>query len=88
MGGYTRATELLTQNRDKLEEMAQALLEHETLNAKNIQNILNGKDISDNEDSGTSQNSKTDETPSEKIKPKKDPEEGLLGGGMPDPSPA
>ena len=88
MGGYTRATELLTQNRDKLEEMAQALLEHETLNAKNIQNILNGKDISDNEDSGTSQNSKKDETPSEKIKSKTDSEEGLLGGGMPDPSPA
>ena len=88
MGGYTRATELLTQNRDKLEEMAQALLEHETLNAKNIQNILNGKDISDNEDSGMSQNSKQDETPSEKIKPKTDSEEGLLGGGMPDPSPA
>ena len=88
MGGYTRATELLTQNRDKLEEMAQALLEHETLNAQNIQNILNGKDISDNEDSGTSQNSKKDETPSEKIKPKTDAEEGLLGGGMPDPSPA
>ncbi len=88
MGGYTRATELLTQNRDKLEEMAQALLEHETLNAKNIQNILNGKDISDNEDSGMSQNSKKDETPSEKIKPKTDSEEGLLGGGMPDPSPA
>ena len=88
MGGYTRATELLTQNRDKLEEMAQALLEHETLNAKNIQNILNGKDISDNEDSGTSQNSQADETASEKIKPKTDPEGGLLGGGMPDPSPA
>jgi len=88
MGGYTRATELLTQNRDKLEEMAQALLEHETLNAKNIQNILNGKDISDNEDSGTTQNSKNDETPSEKIKPKTDSEEGLLGGGMPAPSPA
>ena len=88
MGGYTRATELLTQNRDKLEEMAQALLEHETLNAKNIQNILNGKDISDNEDSGSSQNSQADETVSEKIKPKTDPEGGLLGGGMPDPSPA
>jgi hypothetical protein len=67
--------------------MAQALLEHETLNAKNIQNILNGKDISDNEDSGTNQNSKKDETPSEKIKSKTDSEEGLLGG-MPDPSPA
>ena len=88
MGGYTRATELLTQNRDKLEEMAQALLEHETLNAKNIQNILNGKDISDDEDSGTTQNSKIDETSNEKIKPKTDSEEGLLGGGMPDPSPA
>ena len=88
MGGYTRATELLTQNRDKLEEMAQALLEHETLNAKNIQNILNGKDISDDEDSGTTQNSKIDETSNEKIKPKTDSEEGLIGGGMPEPSPA
>jgi len=88
MGGYTRATELLTQNRDKLEEMAQALLEHETLNAKNIQNILDGKDISDNEDSGPTQNLKKDETPTEKIKPKSDSEEGLIGGGMPDPSPA
>ena len=88
MGGYTRATELLTQNRDKLEEMAQALLEHETLNAKEIQNILNGKNISDNEDSGPTQNLKKDETPAEKIKPKSDSEEGLLGGGMPDPSPA
>ncbi len=88
MGGYTRATELLTQNRDKLEEMAQALLEHETLNAKEIQNILNGKDISDNEDSGPTQNLKKDETPTKKIEPKSDSEEGLLGGGMPDPSPA
>ena len=88
MGGYTRATELLTQNRDKLEGMAQALLEHETLNAKNIQNILDGKDISDNEDSGPTQNLKKDETPTEKIKPKSDSEEGLMGGGMPDPSPA
>ena len=88
MGGYTRATELLTQNRDKLEEMAQALLEHETLNAKNIQNILDGKDISDNEDSGPTQNLKKDETPTEKIKPKSGSEEGLIGGGMPDPSPA
>ena len=88
MGGYTRATELLTQNLDKLEGMAQALLEHETLNAKDIQNILDGKDISDNEDSGTTQNLKPDELPAEKKKPKPDPEEGLLGGGMPDPSPA
>ena len=88
VGGYTRATELLKQNRDKLEEMAQALLEHETLNAKDIQNILDGKDISDNEDSGTTQNLKNDEAPTKKIEPKSDPEGGLLGGGIPDPSPA
>jgi len=88
VGGYTRATELLKQNRDKLEEMAQALLEHETLDAKDIQNILDGKDISDDKDSGTTQNLKDDEAPTKKTEPKSDPEEGLLGGGMPDPSPA
>jgi len=88
VGGYTRATELLKQNRDKLEEMAQALLEHETLDAKDIQNILDGKDISDDKDSGTTQNLKNDEAPTKKTEPKSDPEEGLLGGGMPDPSPA
>ena len=88
VGGYTRATELLKQNRDKLEEMAQALLEHETLNAKDIQNILDGKDISDDKDSGTTQNLKDDEAPTKKTEPKSDPEEGLLGGGIPDPSPA
>ena len=88
VGGYTRATELLKQNRDKLEEMAQALLEHETLDAKDVQNILDGKDISDDKDSGTTQNLKDDEAPTKKTEPKSDPEEGLLGGGMPDPSPA
>ncbi len=88
VGGYTRATELLKQNRDKLEEMAQALLEHETLDAKDIQNILDGKDISDDKDSGTTQNLKDDEAPTKKTEPKSDPEEGLLGGGIPDPSPA
>ena len=86
VGGYTRATELLKQNRDKLEEMAQALLEHETLDAKDIQNILDGKDISDDKDSGTTQNLKDDEAPTKKTEPKSDPEEGLLGGGMPDPT--
>ena len=88
VGGYTRATELLKQNRDKLEEMAQALLEHETLDAKDIQNILDGKDISDDKDSGTTQNLKDDEASTKKTEPKSDPEEGLLGGGIPDPSPA
>ena len=88
MGGYTRATEVLTQNRDKLEEMAQALLEHETLNSEDIHNIIDGKGISKSEDSGMPQKIKSDEAPSEKKKTKSDTEEGLLGGGMPDPTPA
>ncbi|MBC8282605.1 MAG: ATP-dependent metallopeptidase FtsH/Yme1/Tma family protein [Nitrospinae bacterium] len=88
MGGYDKATELLTTNLDYLEQMAQALLEHETLNAQDIKDILDGKSASDNEDSGMPQNLKPDELPVEKKKPKSGPEEGLLGGGMPDPAPA
>ncbi len=49
---------------------------------------MDGKDISDDEDSGTTQNLKDDEAPTKKTEPKSDPEEGLLGGGIPDPSPA
>ena len=49
---------------------------------------MDGKDISDNGDSGPTQNLQKDETPTEKIEPKSNSEEGLLGGGMPDPSPA
>ena len=90
MGGYEKATELLKTNLDKLEIMAQALLEHETLNAKEVKNIIDGKDIFDDEDSGKPQNLKSDggESPVEKKKPKTDSEDGLIGGGMPDPAPA
>ncbi len=89
MGGYEKATELLKTNLDKLETMAQALLEHETLNAQHVKNIIDGKNIFDDEDSGTPQNLKSDdESPIEKKKPKADSEDGLLGGGMPDPAPA
>ena len=89
MGGYEKATELLKINLDKLEIMAQALLEHETLNAKEVKNIIDGKDIFDDEDPGKSQNLKPDgESPVEKKKPKADSEDGLIGGGMPDPAPA
>lgn len=87
MSGYTRATELLTKNRDMLENLAQALLERETLNAVEVKNIIAGESISDNEDSGTPENIKPDGLPVEKLKPKAD--EGLIGGGgMPDPAPA
>jgi len=90
MGGYEKATELLKTNLDKLETMAQALLEHETLNAQEVKNIIDGKNIFDDEDSGTPKNLKPDEESSsiEKKKPKADSEDGLIGGGMPDPAPA
>ena len=88
MDGYTRATDLLNQNRDILEKMAQALLERETLNGKDIENLIAGKDISDDEDSGSTQKIEPEKLPVDKKKPESDTEEGLMGGGMPDPTPA
>ena len=88
MDGYTRATDLLTKNRDVLEKMAQALLERETLDGQDIKDIISGKDISDDEDSGTTQDIKPDKLPVDKNKLESESEEGLMGGGMPDPTPA
>ena len=88
MDGYTRATDLLKNNRDVLEKMAQALLERETIDGKDIQDIISGKDISDDEDSGSTQNIKPEKLSVDKKKPESGNEEGLMGGGMPDPTPA
>ena len=88
MDGYTRATDLLTKNRDVLEKMAQALLERETLDGQDIKDIIAGKDISDDEDSGTTQDIKPDKLPVDKNKLESESGEGLMGGGMPDPTPA
>ena len=43
--------------------MAQALLERETLDGQDIKDIIAGKDISDDEDSGTTQDIKPDKLP-------------------------
>ena len=88
MDGHTRATDLLTKNRDVLEKMAQALLERETLDGQDIKDIIAGKDISDDEDSGSSQKIKPEKLPVDKKKSESDTEEGLMGGGMLDPTPA
>jgi cell division protease FtsH len=88
MDGYTRATELLIKNRDTLETMAQALLERETLDGKEIKDLIAGKDISDDEDSGSAQKIESDKLPVDKKKPESNAGEGLMGGGMPDPAPA
>ena len=89
MGGYNRATELLQKNRNILENLAQALLERETLNAKEVNSIVDGKSDIDADDSGGEPEKIKPEVHTEKLKNKTDPEEGLLGGGgMPDPAPA
>ena len=89
MGGHSRATELLQKNRDILENLAQALLERETLNAEEVKNIIDGKNDSDLDSSGEESQKIQPEVPAEKLKTKTDPEEGLLGGGgIPDPTPA
>ena len=72
-----------------LENLAQALLERETLNAEEVKNIIDGKNDSDLDSSGEESQKIQPKVPAEKLKAKTDPEEGLLGGGsIPDPTPA
>jgi len=40
---YSRAKKILEDNRDKLEAMAQALMQYETIDADQIEDIMNGK---------------------------------------------
>jgi cell division protease FtsH len=87
MGGYDSATNLLNNNMAILENMAQALLERETLSGNEVRNIIAGEkfdfvpDISEDK----IEEVKKPEIPADKRKPGKD--EGLMGG-MPDPTPA
>ena len=91
MGGYNQATEILTNNRDKLEKLALALLEHETLDLKEITELLDGKKP-DDEGPGDTMEEVSDEAAKADTKNKK--KDGKVGdsdellGGMPDPSPA
>ena len=42
---YTRATRILTENRDALERIAEALLEHEVLDARQLKHLIAGEPI-------------------------------------------
>ena len=93
MGGYNTAVDLLTKNRESLEKLSLALLEHETLDLKEISEIIDGKPP-ESKDDETPKEDLTEEAllAKEKKKNKKksgplDDPDGLLGG-MPDPSPA
>jgi cell division protease FtsH len=94
MGGYNTAEDLLTKNRESLEKLSLALLEHETLDLKEITEIIDGKPPQSGDD-GTPKEELSEEaviTKEKKGKKKSGPldgPDGLLGGsGMPDPSPA
>jgi cell division protease FtsH len=91
MGGYNTAVDLLTKNRETLEKLSLALLEHETLDFKEISEIIDGKPP-ESKDDGTPKEELSEEAILKEKKKKKntdplDDPDGLLGG-MPDPSPA
>ena len=90
MGGYNKAKKVLEGSRDALELLAMALLDRETLNGKEIEALIEGKEISSSEED------KQDGLPAENVlkqkkKPKSDSaddSDGVMGGGLPDPHPA
>ncbi|MGP0564739.1 ATP-dependent zinc metalloprotease FtsH [Nitrospina sp. 32_T5] len=90
MGGYNRAKELLTENRDALERLAVALLEQETLDLVEIKAIIENRPLDPDSDSGKTEPAaglKAEDT--QKGKKAKGLDEGLVGGGgVPDPTPA
>ena len=88
MGGYEKAREILTDNRDSLEKMAIALLDRETLTGLEIKEIIDGKIPPED---GIKTKVETEGTvPSIKISQKKpnDDSGDIMGGGLPDPQPA
>ena len=91
MGGYNTAVDLLTKNRETLEKLSLALLEHETLDLKEITEIIDGKPPKSEDDETPKEELSEEGILKEKKSKKKagplDDPDGLLGG-MPDPSPA
>ena len=89
MGGYKTAHKIITDHRDSLEKMALALLDRETLNLTEINEIIDGK----SPPNGKSENTPTPDGISAKNDNSKaklsDDSDGIMGGGeLPDPHPA
>ena len=89
MGGYKTAHKIITDHRDSLEKMALALLDRETLNLTEINEIINGKsppnDKSENSPTPDGISAKNDNS---KAKLSDDSDGIMGGGGLPDPHPA
>jgi len=89
MGGYKTAHKIITDHRDSLEKMALALLDRETLNLTEINEIINGKsppnDKSENSPTPDGISAKNDNSKAKLS----DDSDGIMGGGeLPDPHPA
>jgi cell division protease FtsH len=89
MGGYKTAHKILTEHRDSLEKMALALLDRETLNLAEINEIIDGKSTPDDKPRHSpipdSTSTKNDNS---KAKSSDDSDGIMGGGGLPDPHPA
>ena len=81
MGGYKTAHKIITDHRDSLEKMALALLDRETLNLKEINEIINGKsppnDKSENTPTPDGISAKNDNSKAKLS----DDSDGIMGGG-------
>ena len=87
MSGHSKAHDILNENRNALEDMAKALLEVETLNLKQMKNIIAGKEPGD----GGGMEADVQDTPQKGEEDSRDKNEGdsfIPGSGFPDPSPA
>lgn len=84
MGGYNQAKDMIIEFRATLEKLAQSLLEQESLNATEINEIIKGKAV---ENTDTSLSLKTDPVKGRE-KPEVGGSEGFVGGALPDPHPA
>jgi cell division protease FtsH len=88
MGGYKTAHKIITDHRDSLEKMALALLDRETLNLAEINEIIDGKAAPDTKPGN---NPSPDSTPiknDNSTAKSSDDSDGIMGGGLPDPHPA
>ncbi len=75
--GYVRARDILTENNEGFERLAQGLLEYETLTGDEIKRVMNGEppNAGDDEDDDADQGNAS-VTAIPKAKPKKSPPEG------------
>jgi cell division protease FtsH len=85
---YERTTKLMTENRDKLVAIAEALLEYETIEGKHVMEIIEHGEIKSPVIPSLPPEEEKSETPAPGSGEKKTDAEEDLGGASPAPSPA